>query len=197
VPHITQLTKYSRPINTYGGKGVSKRGVVKWHHAIAYSSRDEPAPRDDELPNVREQGTMMVGVRIKSRRKKDKLDPMSRIDFARMYTVEHNVKVYDFGEVHKDSMDRLVSQWLMVIEAGVGSNPILPQMPEADENDDSSSDGENDNDDEDDEDDDDDQPTPAARPAQDYTVSRPTIGRTADTSGTGKGRQTQGRRYGL
>jgi len=40
---------------------------------------------------------------------------MSRVDFSRMYTIEHNVKVCDFGDVHPAHLGRLQSQWITVI----------------------------------------------------------------------------------
>jgi hypothetical protein len=73
---------------------------------------------------------MMPGIRITPKRKGDKLHQMSRIDFARMYTVEHNVKVYEFGEVHRDALDRLIKQWFFIIQDGIRSHPILPEVPE-------------------------------------------------------------------
>jgi hypothetical protein len=38
----------------------------------------------------------------------DNLDPLSRLDYSRIYTVEHNVKVYDFGTVSERDRSRLV-----------------------------------------------------------------------------------------
>jgi hypothetical protein len=61
---------------------------------------------------------MMSGIRAKPKKRRDKLDPRSRIDFARMYTVEHNVKVYDFGAVDKLYLERLLNQWLIVLLGG-------------------------------------------------------------------------------
>jgi hypothetical protein len=89
-------------------------GVVKSHHAIAFTSRNEPDKRDDEKPR-RGEDTMLPGIRIKPRVSGDKLDQMARIDFARIYTVEHNVKVYDFGDVARDYMERLIQQWIKIL----------------------------------------------------------------------------------
>jgi len=47
-----------------------------------------------------------------------KADRMARIDFGRMYTVEHNVKVLDFGNVHTSHLGRLQSQWILTITGG-------------------------------------------------------------------------------
>jgi hypothetical protein len=42
--------------------------------------------------------------------------PASRINFGKMYTVEHNVKVYDFGDVRKSSIPALIQQWKWVLD---------------------------------------------------------------------------------
>jgi hypothetical protein len=43
-----------------------------------------------------------------------------------MYTVEHNVKVFDFGDVHPAHLGRLQSQWIATITGGggAGANPL-------------------------------------------------------------------------
>jgi hypothetical protein len=40
-----------------------------------------------------------------------KLDPMSRLNFKKIYTVEHNVKVMNVGKVTKDSLPVLIGYW--------------------------------------------------------------------------------------
>ena len=40
-----------------------------------------------------------------------KLDPLSRINFAKVYTVEHNVRVMPVGQVSPGSMHLLVTYW--------------------------------------------------------------------------------------
>ena len=37
-----------------------------------------------------------------------RLDPMSRINFGKVYTVEHNVKVSPVGRITKDSLERFM-----------------------------------------------------------------------------------------
>lgn len=46
---------------------------------------------------------MRRSIRIQPDEPGDKLEAMSRIDYFRSYTVEHNVKAMAFGYVHKDS----------------------------------------------------------------------------------------------
>lgn len=55
---------------------------------------------------------MRPPIRVKQANLADKLDPISRIHFARVYTVEHNVKVLNFGKVHADSLNDLRTQFM-------------------------------------------------------------------------------------
>lgn len=63
-------------------------------------------------------------IRVASHQKYEKLDPLSRINFYKIYNVEHNVKVYDFGRVHRDSEFRL--QYQFNSAWGIDPNRALP-----------------------------------------------------------------------
>jgi hypothetical protein len=84
------------PILTYGLQGVLKHGVHPEDHAAVYSSRNGPHLLKDEakLP-------MKSPIRIDMKDFSEKLDPLSRLNYAKLYTVEHNVKVYFIGQVSK------------------------------------------------------------------------------------------------
>jgi len=113
------------PIATYNKQGVAKPGVVKNHHAIAYTSNTAPQQERSERPLANEGDPMLPSIRIvpKSRRY-GKMDKMSRIDFSRMYTVEHNVKVFDFGNVHPAHLGRLRSHWIQTLTNGGGQQTV-------------------------------------------------------------------------
>jgi hypothetical protein len=104
------MTDQCRPIQTYGNQGVAKKDVVKWSHAIIYTGKEPPAPNDNELPGVNER-PMLQPIRVVSNKRTDIMDRMSRVDFNKIYTVEHNVKVYDFGRVHEDERSFLRHQF--------------------------------------------------------------------------------------
>jgi hypothetical protein len=88
---------------------------MKGHHAIIYTIKDEPQPENDELPNVAtNEAPMLDSIRAVSIKKSDTMHKMSRINYAKIYTVEHNVKVYDFGKVHRDSKHVLRHQFNQV-----------------------------------------------------------------------------------
>ncbi|KAK3712230.1 hypothetical protein LTR37_009092 [Vermiconidia calcicola] len=91
------------PIITYQGQGVSKAGVVKGEHAIVYTIRRAPDPLPTEVPRRVGDKPMRTPIRIRADEKGDLLMNMSRIDYGRVYTIEHNVKAMAFGWVHEDS----------------------------------------------------------------------------------------------
>lgn len=50
-------------------------------------------------------------VKVVALNPQDKMDPMSRINFAKPYTIEHNLKVYDFGWVAPEAVNYLIYPW--------------------------------------------------------------------------------------
>lgn len=105
-----QRLQYIRPIQTYSGRGVSKN-VVKHHHAIIYTGNREPKPRHDEQPTSPRERGMLDSIRVIPTRQGESMDPMSRINFKKVYTVEYNVKVRDFGNVDKAFLRYLKRQF--------------------------------------------------------------------------------------
>jgi len=95
---------------------------VKSHHAIIYTENKVPQPLDTETTDPRDQ--LLRPIRVTSHQKYEKLDPLSRINFHKVYNVEHNVKVYDFGQVHRDSEFWL--QYQFKSAWGMDPNRALP-----------------------------------------------------------------------
>ncbi|KAL2352432.1 hypothetical protein BJ546DRAFT_1050302 [Cryomyces antarcticus] len=116
------------PIQTYNGQGVAKAGVRKNDHAILYSDGTELIPAPGERPK-RQEEAMRNPIKVIVAARKTKLDSMSRINFGKIYTVEHNVKVFDFGDVHPDSQMWLLHQW----QAVMGLNFAFPWAKTADQ----------------------------------------------------------------
>lgn len=114
---------------TYQGQGVAKQGVVKNEHAIAYLSGSQPVMSARENPVGDERG-MQRPIRIQPDETTYTLDPMTRIDYARLYTVEHNVKAMAFGLVHEHDKNRL---WYTFRDVLLGGNN---DDDDADDNDD-------------------------------------------------------------
>jgi hypothetical protein len=107
--YCLQTADVGRPIQTYGSKGVAKDGVVKGHHAIAFTGADVSTPDQSEQPNEGEAG-MLPPIRVEATWA-ERLSPKSRINFRAPYTVQHNVKVFEFGNVHTDYRRRLKENW--------------------------------------------------------------------------------------
>ncbi|KAF2453991.1 hypothetical protein BDY21DRAFT_116615 [Lineolata rhizophorae] len=118
------------PIQTYRRQGVGKDTIVKCHHAIIYTGKRPPKPLDIEAPAKGEKG-MLQPIRVRQRNPNQKMDSLSRVNFNKIYTVEHNVKVYDFGDVHKDDIWLLVQQFRSVWESGPSSARLFTLGAEA------------------------------------------------------------------
>ncbi|KAL3424947.1 hypothetical protein PVAG01_04228 [Phlyctema vagabunda] len=85
-------SKYGEPILTYGGRATNKSGVHASDHALIYSSSKAPRLQRGEVLEKRP-------IRVKTKSDNHKLDPNSRLNYAKLYTVEHNVKVVFIGAV--------------------------------------------------------------------------------------------------
>lgn len=82
---------------SYGRQGTAKHGVKPNDHAIIYTEDYPPG----EL--VGERRLHKAPIRVVPFTYRDKLHPASRINYSKMYTVEHNVKVCFIGKIHPDS----------------------------------------------------------------------------------------------
>ena len=91
-----------RPINTYNGQGVSKPGLSKEEreaHSIVYSAASSPMCTAAERRFITKKA-----IAVDIARPDRKLDQMSRLNFAKVHTVEWNVKVMNVGKVSQESM---------------------------------------------------------------------------------------------
>ncbi|PVH81153.1 hypothetical protein DL98DRAFT_587612 [Cadophora sp. DSE1049] len=102
------------PINTYTGQGVMKKGVHASHHTIVYSGQ-----KAVRLPGEKEKGLRKTPIKINCE-KRHKLDNASRLNYTKPYTVEYNVKVWFIGQVVKESLWQL----------GTDYNKEHPPLPE-------------------------------------------------------------------
>lgn len=62
---------------------------------------------------------------------------MSRLNYDKVYTVEHNLKVYEFGEIRKEHLSRFLRNW----------RKVWQELHEADDDEDDSDDSDADEDD--------------------------------------------------
>ncbi|KAJ5156653.1 hypothetical protein N7492_009456 [Penicillium capsulatum] len=91
------------PITTYGGQGVAKAGVDRGKHAIIYMSGGRPMTKNGEPKMAKE------ALEVEPARPDQKLDPMSRLNFGKVYTVEHNVKILPVGRLTEASMAKFTA----------------------------------------------------------------------------------------
>ena len=89
---------------------MSKKGVRKSEHAIIFTGKETPVPQLAEAPARHERGLLPQAIRVDGDDPTQKLDPMSRIDFGKVYTIEHNVKVRSMGKVNRASEGALLYQ---------------------------------------------------------------------------------------
>lgn len=101
-------TNCCSPITTYNGRGTAKPGLTKEAaeaHAIIYMSTEQPARLQLEDRMIKRP------IAVNASNPRQRLDRMSRVNFLKVYTVEHYVKVMDVGVVARDSMPYLVGYW--------------------------------------------------------------------------------------
>ncbi|KAG0647718.1 hypothetical protein D0Z07_6572 [Hyphodiscus hymeniophilus] len=91
------------PILTYGGQATLKKGVHADDHAVIFTS---------ERP-VEEKGERLGKKAIKMipDSKRHHLDSASRINYAKTYTVEHNVKVLFIGRIARQYEQQITTDY--------------------------------------------------------------------------------------
>ena len=109
-----KLTNSYSPIHTYRFLGVAKKEVKKSEHCIAYTGSCPPAPEENERSRPGEAPMKPTPIRIETTDRTDKLHPMSRINLGKVWPIEDNIRVKDYGRVHKDSLDDLMEQFRKV-----------------------------------------------------------------------------------
>ncbi|UKZ72547.1 hypothetical protein TrVFT333_000178 [Trichoderma virens FT-333] len=86
----------TRQILTYGGNGCTKKGVNPNEHGIIHERGSKPQLLDNE-PKL---GFPPVRVDIKE--EGEKLSKESRVNYSRLVTVEHNIKVFFIGSIRSE-----------------------------------------------------------------------------------------------
>ena len=99
------------PITSYGHRGVGKPGVKKSEHSIIFTTKTAPELMPQELPQRGEDGMRPQAIRVDPDDPIDKLDALARLDYGKVHTIQHNIKVKSFGKVHAKSVITLVTQF--------------------------------------------------------------------------------------
>lgn len=98
----------SRPIITYSGRGTAKAGlspIAIRQHTIIYMANTQPARLADE------KGMTKRPLAVDPADPRQKLDPLSRLNFGKIYTVEHAVKVTNIGTISRRSLPHFMAYW--------------------------------------------------------------------------------------
>ena len=101
---------------TYSRRGAVNRPDMKYH-AIVYTGSHAP----EALPG---EELDLPPIRIRAERG-EALQPQSRINFSKIYTIEHNVKVKEVGRVTAACMPLLSQHFRQSLDLDVEGNSIL------------------------------------------------------------------------
>ena len=89
---------------TYKYQATNKPGVKPQDHAIIYTEdKNKKGERPTEAPG--EEKLQNKPIRMDPKTTRDQLDPLSRLNYAKIYTVEYNVKVSFIGSIHTKSVE--------------------------------------------------------------------------------------------
>jgi hypothetical protein len=99
---VLNFDAMSSPILTYHHQGTTKSGLNRDDHAIIYAG-DQPPSEVNAAEYLSKEPIQMI-----PKTARDKLDPTSRINYAKIYTVEHNVKVCFIGHIAPSSEKQLM-----------------------------------------------------------------------------------------
>jgi hypothetical protein len=80
------------PLHTYEGRGAMKPGLARDSHAAVY-------PQGGKVKLAPGENLSKKAFPIILEQPGEKLDPMTRINFTKLYTIEHNVKVAKIGRI--------------------------------------------------------------------------------------------------
>lgn len=102
------LTSNLRPVLTYGGQGTLKWGVHPDDHAIIYTSKDRGPITLPGETLIRE------AIRMEPIDPSHGLDNASRVNYCKIYTVEHNVKVFFIGALTRTAQVQAAADYNQV-----------------------------------------------------------------------------------
>ncbi|PVH81044.1 hypothetical protein DL98DRAFT_417327, partial [Cadophora sp. DSE1049] len=90
---------------THNGQGAAKSGIDQDDYAAVFPAGGEPQIAPNERMTKKSFAIIVEHPR-------ESIHPMSRLNFARVYTVEHNVKVLKVGRIVNEDLARL--NWYFV-----------------------------------------------------------------------------------
>ncbi|KAK5112694.1 hypothetical protein LTR85_011205 [Meristemomyces frigidus] len=98
-------------ISTYGNRGAAARGIILSEHGIIHTGKQPPQPLPAETPSRGEKGMCRTAVRVAMNDPGGRLPPLTRINYGKVFTIQHNVKVNYLGNTLSRSTGEMVRQF--------------------------------------------------------------------------------------
>jgi hypothetical protein len=108
------------PVTSYGGRGVRSPGTRAADHGVIYTGDSEPIALD----KVAGHRLQPFAVRIRPEDPSKKLDPLSRIDYAKPQNIPHHSKVRNIGSVASPDDEKHLLQQFRDVTFGDGGFPF-------------------------------------------------------------------------
>jgi hypothetical protein len=122
----TSSTKYFSAVSTHSGRGSPKNN--KNEHGVIYTGKLAPDTEN-------EPGLQLRAIKVNPDEKGAGLDPQSRINYGKLYNVEYNVKVKNFGSLSPEYLKVLIEQFSSVFTSRIRTTANLAPGPlDRDEN---------------------------------------------------------------
>jgi len=119
------------PIHTYNGQATWKPNLPdRMQHAIIYTSEKAPPEHMFQAPDktLVPENLIKDAIKVKSEHKgpEGHLDPLSRINYSKIYTVENYVRVLNIGVVVESSIPSLLHSSFVKPRASPVEQPSVP-----------------------------------------------------------------------
>jgi hypothetical protein len=116
----TSSTKYFSAVSTHSGRGSPQNN--KNEHGIIYTGKLATNPSN-------EPGLQPKAIRVNPDEKGAVLDPQSRINYGKLYNVEYNVKVKNFGSLSPEYLKALLEQFSAVFTSRIRMTGVSAPGP--------------------------------------------------------------------
>jgi hypothetical protein len=129
---IFQFLTCCRAIQTYQNQGTTARHIRARDHVVIYSSAVSPRLVDGEDEAI----LSRPAIKVRLDPKGEALLPTSRLNLAKLYTVEHNIPTFPVGRISSRDVGR-TKEYCVQVQGLFTSSAAAPQgLAEIDEDDD-------------------------------------------------------------
>ena len=116
----TSSTNCYSAVSTHSGRG-SPQGN-KNEHGIIFTGKTAPVTQN-------ESGMQKTAIRVNPDDKGAVLDPKSRLNYGKVYNIEHNVKVKNFGSLSPEYLAALIEQFTAVFTSKIRMAAVPASTP--------------------------------------------------------------------